>query len=449
MAYSTQRATSDGTLTDLALTINYIDRTDITVTIDNQDPSVAGVTWSWVDDTHIHFDPAVALGSEVLVLRNTQLAEVLNIFGASSGGGALFNKDTMDENFQQLLLVAQEAREGSNVSEIFTDLDMHLNHITNLADPVNDSDAASKGYVGAYKAAAAASATASAASATASATSAADSAASAAESALFATDSADSATSAATSAAQAAAALATFSDQYQGAYASDPATQPDGGALQPGNLYYNLTTSLLMIYSGTTWNSAGNSITPEQILTLLKTVDGVGSGLDADTLQGSAPTDLGLPAGAVQYFALAAAPDGWLDADGSEHSRVTEARLFAAIGTTFGAGDGSTTFNVPDLRGEFLRGLDDGRGVDTGRTLGSAQGDAIRNITGYFNPKSGAGADGNATGAFYNGGPTFGNALASSGGYTGYSVNLDASRVVPVASENRPRNVALRVCIKK
>jgi microcystin-dependent protein len=47
--------------------------------------------------------------------------------------------------------------------------------------------------------------------------------------------------------------------------------------------------------------------------------------------------------------------------------------LFAAIGTLYGVGDGSTTFNLPDLRGEFVRGFDDGRGVDTGRTMGSNQ----------------------------------------------------------------------------
>jgi microcystin-dependent protein len=70
-------------------------------------------------------------------------------------------------------------------------------------------------------------------------------------------------------------------------------------------------------------------------------------------------------------------PAGWLVAQGQVVSRTTYAALFAAIGTTYGAGDGSTTFALPDLRGEFLRGLDSGRGVDSGRTLGSAQADMI------------------------------------------------------------------------
>ena len=154
------------------------------------------------------------------------------------------------------------------------------------------------------------------------------------------------------------------------------------------------------------------------------------------------------PTGAIAFFGFSSPPSGWIKANGATISRITYADLFGAIGTTFGAGDGATTFQLPDLRGEFIRGFDDARGVDAGRVLGSWQADAIRNITGYFNPKSGAGADGVASGAFYNSSPTFGNALSSSGGYTGYSVNLDASRVVPVADENRPRNTAFLACIK-
>jgi microcystin-dependent protein len=78
-------------------------------------------------------------------------------------------------------------------------------------------------------------------------------------------------------------------------------------------------------------------------------------------------------AGAVVFFARATAPAGYLSANGAAISRATYANLFAAIGTVFGAGDGTTTFNVPDLRGEFVRGLDAGRGVDAGRALGGLQ----------------------------------------------------------------------------
>jgi microcystin-dependent protein len=66
-----------------------------------------------------------------------------------------------------------------------------------------------------------------------------------------------------------------------------------------------------------------------------------------------------LPAGAVMAFAMNSAPAGWLAANGAAVSRSTYATLFAAISTTHGSGDGSTTFNVPDLRGIFVRGSGD------------------------------------------------------------------------------------------
>ena len=159
--------------------------------------------------------------------------------------------------------------------------------------------------------------------------------------------------------------------------------------------------------------------------------------------------------GEVAFFACSTPPSGWLKANGAAVSRTTYAALFAAIGTTFGAGDGRTTFNLPDLRGEFLRCLDDGRNIDRGRRLGSAQGDAIRNITGKLDGS--AMGSGNqvlegkmiASGAI---GTTYQQRQWSGdqGGWGEQSVSFDfdASRVVPTASENRPRNVALLACIK-
>lgn len=84
------------------------------------------------------------------------------------------------------------------------------------------------------------------------------------------------------------------------------------------------------------------------------------------------------PAGLVAHFARATAPAGWLKANGAAVSRIAYADLFAAIGTLFGEGDGFTTFNLPDMRGEFLRGWDDARGVDGGRELGSSQSYALQ-----------------------------------------------------------------------
>lgn len=79
------------------------------------------------------------------------------------------------------------------------------------------------------------------------------------------------------------------------------------------------------------------------------------------------------PVSEIAYFARSTAPAGWLKANGGAISRTAYAELYALIGTSFGAGDGFNTFNLPDLRGEFVRGLDDSRGVDPGRVLGSPQ----------------------------------------------------------------------------
>ena len=82
--------------------------------------------------------------------------------------------------------------------------------------------------------------------------------------------------------------------------------------------------------------------------------------------------------GDVKMVATSAPPPGWLKANGANVSRTQYARLFSAIGTTYGNGDGSTTFALPDLRGQFVRGWDDGKGVDDGRSFGSIQSDAFK-----------------------------------------------------------------------
>ena len=140
--------------------------------------------------------------------------------------------------------------------------------------------------------------------------------------------------------------------------------------------------------------------------------------------------------GMVATFAMNTPPSGWIKANGAAVSRTTYAALFAAIGTTFGVGDGSTTFNVPDLRGEFARGWDDGRGVDTGRVFGSAQADAFlahsHTFTGY-----------GSTGSVLPNITMNGN-LSSVGGTSG----LGAPIANTGGTETRPRNIALLACIK-
>ncbi|GIH02783.1 hypothetical protein Rhe02_08500 [Rhizocola hellebori] len=81
-------------------------------------------------------------------------------------------------------------------------------------------------------------------------------------------------------------------------------------------------------------------------------------------------------------------PDGWLLCDGSAISRTTYSYLFGVIGVAHGGGDGSQTFNLPDYRGQFQRGVDDGTGRDpdtasrTAANPGGATGDAVGSVQG-------------------------------------------------------------------
>lgn len=79
------------------------------------------------------------------------------------------------------------------------------------------------------------------------------------------------------------------------------------------------------------------------------------------------------PVGSFLWHTASTVPTNYLEANGAAISRSTYASLFAVIGTTYGVGNGTTTFNVPDVRGYFVRGADNGRGVDSGRAFGSNQ----------------------------------------------------------------------------
>ena len=155
------------------------------------------------------------------------------------------------------------------------------------------------------------------------------------------------------------------------------------------------------------------------------------------------------PAGAVQYFAMSKAPTGWIKANGATLSRTLYANLFAAIGTTFGAGDGKTTFNIPDLRGEFLRAWDDDRGVDMSRGFGSFQGDTVRNVRGEIGWRKGT-EDNFASGVFEFLGQDVlsiaGHSDAISAPVTRFV--FDMARQVPTSNEVRVRNISLLACIK-
>jgi phage-related tail fiber protein len=152
------------------------------------------------------------------------------------------------------------------------------------------------------------------------------------------------------------------------------------------------------------------------------------------------------PAGTVIFYAANTAPTGFLKANGANVSRTTYATLFTAIGTTFGVGDGSTTFGLPDLRGEFIRGWDDGRGIDSGRVFGSAQTDAMQGHYHEFTGYAGGGGDNFRTMVGFSLAAT----LRTGDGSAGVRQPItDGTNGTPrTATETRPRNIALLACIK-
>jgi microcystin-dependent protein len=154
------------------------------------------------------------------------------------------------------------------------------------------------------------------------------------------------------------------------------------------------------------------------------------SATNADTVDSQHAAMLA-PPGAVMAFAMSTVPTGWLECNGAAVSRSTYAPLFGAIGTTWGSGNGSTTFNVPDLRGEFIRGWDHSKGTDSGRTLGSYQEgqNAAHTHTVAHSKLSGVSAGVNICGGSS---PTTDTTTTSSSGGT----------------EARPRNWSLMYCIK-
>jgi microcystin-dependent protein len=163
------------------------------------------------------------------------------------------------------------------------------------------------------------------------------------------------------------------------------------------------------------------------------------NGTTAATLTASGIVSGGVPAGAILPFAMNSAPAGWLAADGTTVSRTDYAALFTAIGTTYGVGDGSTTFDLPDLRGYFVRGSGtNGDGTAAG-TFGGKQADLIKNHTHAIRPVSGA----------PDGGPS---AVATSTNTTNpfIAAQFISTSVNPIGlgAETRPKNIALLYCIK-
>jgi len=166
-----------------------------------------------------------------------------------------------------------------------------------------------------------------------------------------------------------------------------------------------------------------------------------------------------VPTGSVHMMATTTVPSGYLKCNGAAVSRTTYADLFAIVGTAHGAGDGSSTFNVPDLRGEFVRGWDDSRGVDSGRNFGSSQSDqnqqhnhsatATSSVTdpGHFHDVPYSNSD-SGDGVIEESGTGFSGVEPTNSATTGISVSTSVSIANSGGSEARPRNIAMMYVIK-
>lgn len=262
---------------------------------------------------------------------------------------------------------------------------------------------------------------------------------------------------------------------FLGGRSSDPATDNEGNSLQTGCMYLRLTEPKLMrVFNGSSWQDVGsitttttNTVDPvlfastleaqqgtstAKVMTPARVKDAIDSqvksgftstGIISSTEDAVLPDDLPnlqqvqslidslVPPGAVLPFAMDTAPTGWIPCDGRSLSRAAYQRLFSAIGTLYGSVD-ANTFNVPDYRGEFLRGWDNGRGIDAGRAFPSFQGQMLEShnhpIWGDIRPNFvGAGRL-----------PTVGGEGLESWVYTEYTGG----------NETRPRNWPVLYCIK-
>ena len=172
----------------------------------------------------------------------------------------------------------------------------------------------------------------------------------------------------------------------------------------------------------------------------------------------------GVPVGTILAHASNTPPSGFLECNGSNISRSTYATLFSTISTTFGVGDGSSTFALPDLRGQFIRGWANTGSTDASRVFGSTQTDQNKNHTHTTDSTTLTGdvqaisqsyrMDGSASGVFTKGGNRNARLYGNAGGEAQCgSFSMDATHSHTIASsgggtEVRVKNVALMYIIK-
>lgn len=275
-------------------------------------------------------------------------------------------------------------------------------------------------------------------------------------------------------------------------------------------LWYNTGSNTLNVYSNGSWNTptvANGAISASSIATGAVTTNAIATGaittstialgsVTPGLLSAGAPswttqgnltvtgnvvankfygdgTSLTLPAaaqaipsGAILPFAFNTTPTGWLICDGNAYSRSTYSALWTALGQTaspYGQGDGSTTFNVPDLRGQFIRGFDGGTitaafGVKQSDALQGHSHNATSSDSGHAHgggahpgQTNAGGSYGQGSGAQIWSGGGGGNTDANSANITTTitTIKTDGTNGTPrTSAETRPVNIAMLYCIK-
>lgn len=222
-----------------------------------------------------------------------------------------------------------------------------------------------------------------------------------------------------------------------------------GGYPEGARLWYvDSSTGEASLLRSTKGNNTDNFVTNPEVIGTSWVLDIVTQGYVQEQLEPvKAAIVARLPAGFVAAWPGNTPPDGWLVCNGSAVSRTTYADLFAAIGTTFGAGDGSTTFKLPDYQGDFLRGYLSG----TSSAIGTRQAEGLPNISGYISYLL-MGEDGQKSDGALSATLQVGNRLTNAGtGSAWKQLNFSAKNSNAIYGANShvtPRNNAVKWCIK-
>lgn len=438
---------ADGSQSAYTLPFQYLATAHVKATVDGVD-----APFTFTSTSIITFDTPP--NGYLRIFRETPTGDLINEYF----DGSVLIDDNLNASFTQALFVNEEARvlvEGSLYEDEFGVFDALNKRIKNVADPIDAGDVVNRLWAETSMSSQLALATDRAAAALASQNAAAASASTASTQAGIAT----------TKASEAAASESAATTKASEAAASADAASTDASTAttkaSEASASASAAAGSASDAAGSASDAAGSAATATTKAAEASASAAAAALSEANAAISAASVDMtaildaiasgGVPLGASIYWNSTTVPTGFLKENGAAISRTTYADLFAIIGTTFGAGDGSTTFNVPDSRGMFLRGLDDGRAVDPGRGLAGYQADQNKshthtgytNTTGNHRHGSGGLSLGGGQGG-YNGSSGSGNFWTSYAGNHSHTVTTYASG----GSEARPINVAKLVLIR-